>query len=392
MDGQSRVQKQLQAGIRDCILFVDHLRLKYGMDKIVSTTPKVETRLRKGEDTNKDLKVEYRAEKYDVTIVLCINRNYPETPLFIQIYCNDYTEKENEKIDALVEEGETEEEKPASMDRGEVFTSNLIVLQAYLQNYCDHLHKDYLHLKVDHSDGEGDGFSTRQSETTTSFMMGIEVIDRFLASLEEHFPMSTNSKFSGNKALKLNAIGEIDASIFQFDSLQQQLDALGDSGENDSMGNDSVDNDSVESENESENDSENISIDDVLETNLILKSSPTAIYKCQKCRNNLFRFDDLDEHSSKSESRRILNHVDSCTSLFLSDAPPFDTGQSTDNAEIGLMLKADTGSGESAHEGKVVCNKCGMRVGTWSWIGIPCSCKEWMVPAFQVIRSKIDTF
>lgn len=45
---------------------------------------------------------------------------------------------------------------------------------------------------------------------------------------------------------------------------------------------------------------------------------------------------------------------------------------------------------KGANEGKLNCYKCQTRVGHFSWSGIQCSCSQWVTPAFQIHKSKID--
>jgi dual specificity phosphatase 12 len=41
-------------------------------------------------------------------------------------------------------------------------------------------------------------------------------------------------------------------------------------------------------------------------------------------------------------------------------------------------------------EGKLACPKCAARVGSYAWHGTPCSCGTWVVPAFQLTKSRVD--
>lgn len=47
---------------------------------------------------------------------------------------------------------------------------------------------------------------------------------------------------------------------------------------------------------------------------------------------------------------------------------------------------------DGALEGRLVCPnaKCGATVGRFAWQGFKCSCKEWVVPAFSLQRSRVD--
>lgn len=40
--------------------------------------------------------------------------------------------------------------------------------------------------------------------------------------------------------------------------------------------------------------------------------------------------------------------------------------------------------------GKINCIKCNSKIGQWSWTGLQCSCGAWVVPAFQITKTKVD--
>jgi dual specificity phosphatase 12 len=41
-------------------------------------------------------------------------------------------------------------------------------------------------------------------------------------------------------------------------------------------------------------------------------------------------------------------------------------------------------------EGKLECQKCKAKVGSYCWAGTPCSCGEWVTPAISLARGKVD--
>ncbi|RYO96183.1 hypothetical protein DL765_011664 [Monosporascus sp. GIB2] len=47
---------------------------------------------------------------------------------------------------------------------------------------------------------------------------------------------------------------------------------------------------------------------------------------------------------------------------------------------------------DGALEGRLTCPnaKCGANVGRFAWQGLQCSCREWVVPAFSLSRSRVD--
>jgi hypothetical protein len=61
-----------------------------------------------------------------------------------------------------------------------------------------------------------------------------------------------------------------------------------------------------------------------------------------------------------------------CTSIFLGEA---------------LKWMADAASDI---EGKLMCPKCAVRVGSLDWAGSQCSCGTWVTPAIQITRKLVD--
>ena len=117
-------------------------------------------------------------------------------------------------------------------------------------------------------------------------------------------------------------------------------------------------------------------------------------FACRICRTTLFTNYDLNEHSAinNSISSSTMSPSSTCTSWFLNG--PDRCNLSNPN-ELG---------------GKLLCPHCCTRIGTWNWTGTKCSCTklysvscycksiltyllvggQWIVPAFQYIKSKID--
>ena len=91
---------------------------------------------------------------------------------------------------------------------------------------------------------------------------------------------------------------------------------------------------------------------------------PVVFYLCRRCRCCLFDSTAFQDHSK-------LRHA-KCSSLFLEEPP------------ATLVVK------DHEQEGKLNCPKCDTRVGQWSWIGSKCSCGEWITPAYQYTKSKLD--
>eukprot|EP01032_Pedospumella_encystans_P010134 gene10134-11872_t len=91
----------------------------------------------------------------------------------------------------------------------------------------------------------------------------------------------------------------------------------------------------------------------------------SSIFCCKMCGTELFDATMLNEHSAPENAKF------SCSSYYLEEAPEWLDQSKTDSD-------------------KMYCKKCKARVGSWSWAGGRCGCKAWIVPAFQVIKSKVD--
>lgn len=125
---------------------------------------------------------------------------------------------------------------------------------------------------------------------------------------------------------------------------------------------------------------------------LIHNTSPSTInYRCKRCRhvlatNHNVEYHDQpteDSHQSKFIKRGHTNRIISveqgsttCSHHFLSE--PLDW----------MMAELD----KSELEGKFNCpnDKCGAKIGAYSWRGSRCSCGKWVIPAFHLQSNKVD--
>lgn len=94
-----------------------------------------------------------------------------------------------------------------------------------------------------------------------------------------------------------------------------------------------------------------------------IEEQSAEYFCCRICSTKLFDSEQIS-HSSHAKVK--------CSSMYLHEAPEF------------VKLGSDN------QEGKIYCPKCAARVGSWSWVGSRCSCKEWIVPSFQFVSSKLD--
>jgi len=132
--------------------------------------------------------------------------------------------------------------------------------------------------------------------------------------------------------------------------------------------------------------------------NYINDNKANYIFKCGKCRKNLFSdkqlilFHDNSAKDTYSNKRRKNNTVktNECTSYFISLER--------------LMMKDDNKKGDNKFNfeemmerqnmkldsGGIKCKKCSYKLGEYFPKGTQCSCGSWVVPAIQIVKSKVD--
>lgn len=329
MNGQERVERQMATGVRERVVFIDAVRTKYGFSNVTSLTPKVETRLRSGEQPQINLLIRYVHR--GVSIITSVGRDYPES------HAIDVTLKLDEDVEEITEQEETSRAR------------KLAVIQEYIGRYCNTL---------------GD------EENEKEEIIGIDIIERCMALLDEHWESSSD--------IHINSLGEIQPSIFQFGNLNDALNNLASTITTDPDSEGAVSNDDEEREEAEEVDEEG------------KVAAPTVQYKCKKCRCVLFSSSDVLDHEEARPS------PSGCTSVFLDEEIILEGGDGDATAgggdkATGVLKLDDTGGGgDSGTSGKLVCRKCMYRFGSWNWIGLSCSCKAWVCPAFQVTLSKVD--
>lgn len=324
MDGKARVERQVASKTRDRVVFLDKLRTLHGFDAVASLTPKVETRLRAGDQPAIDLKVQYVAS--EIALELSIPRGFPNEIMEVTLR------------DLMVTGGDQERTRERKLG----------VIQEHLQAYLTGAAEES-RLRG----GQGDeGFS---HDTSDDRLYGLQVIEKFNQA-------STYLNLPGD--ISLNGMGEVQESIFQFGAVREKLAGLGagSGGEGDL---DAGEGESIEGGGSEEEG----------------QAPPRDTYRCKVCRLRLFDSADLEQHVPSSALE--------CTSLFLSEAC---AGLDAEDQTVpkGLALLGDTGTSQTGNSGKVACARCGTRVGSWSWLGMPCSCKAWVCPGFQVVASKVD--
>lgn len=113
------------------------------------------------------------------------------------------------------------------------------------------------------------------------------------------------------------------------------------------------------------------------------KNEKTLAYRCKKCRrvvavqgnvvgHNPGEGEKCFEWRKRKSGNPYKQSDEDCTSLFIEP------------------LKWMTAVEEGALEGKLSCVHCNARLGYFNWSGVQCSCGNWITPAFQIHKSRID--
>ncbi|XP_028119853.1 dual specificity protein phosphatase 12-like isoform X2 [Camellia sinensis] len=110
----------------------------------------------------------------------------------------------------------------------------------------------------------------------------------------------------------------------------------------------------------------------------------TAAYRCKKCRRVVALQENIVDHVlgegetsfgwHKRKGGNPFNKCDEieCSSIFVEP------------------LRWMTTVEEGALEGKLLCVHCEARLDYFNWSGIQCSCGNWITPAFQLHKSRVD--
>jgi len=118
-----------------------------------------------------------------------------------------------------------------------------------------------------------------------------------------------------------------------------------------------------------------------------------VLFCCRRCREPLFRPSHVSAHAvgahgfSYHRTQKAARAAagggaggggggggagDACTSFFLTEA-------------LRWMERA-----AADVEGKLLCPRCAVRVGTLAWAGAQCSCGTWVTPALQIVKKAVD--
>uniref|UniRef100_A0ACD5ZNX6 Uncharacterized protein n=1 Tax=Avena sativa TaxID=4498 RepID=A0ACD5ZNX6_AVESA len=107
---------------------------------------------------------------------------------------------------------------------------------------------------------------------------------------------------------------------------------------------------------------------------------PGVIYRCKKCRRMVATQEYVVTHDVGQGERCFLRrktyHVDEkepeCACIFVE---PMKWMQAVEEGYVS---------------NKLWCMGCKTRLGSFNWAGMQCTCGAWVIPAFQLLKSRID--
>lgn len=128
-----------------------------------------------------------------------------------------------------------------------------------------------------------------------------------------------------------------------------------------------------------------------------LSGNATSVYKCKKCRTLLFKDTAVLQHLKGKGAAAFVGS---------SKAPPASS-VSAPLPKAGRAAAAEELRCHDAHavfiepvgwmephiaelQGKILCPKCSVKIGSWSWAGDTCTCGRWVTPSFLIHMSKVD--
>ena len=131
--------------------------------------------------------------------------------------------------------------------------------------------------------------------------------------------------------------------------------------------------------------------------------NPEYNFKCGKCRKSLFNDKQLilfHENSAKgtySHKRKKNNSVNTteCTSYFLNIERLMNNNKNNNEEkkdidfieQFQIVMETQNMKLESCI---IKCKKCSLKLGEFFDKGTQCSCGSWVVPAVQIVKSKVD--
>ena len=125
---------------------------------------------------------------------------------------------------------------------------------------------------------------------------------------------------------------------------------------------------------------------------------PNYIFKCGKCRKTLFNDKQLilfhdnlakDKYSNKRRKNNAVKTTE-CTSYFLSIERLMADNENENNSNKDTFEEIMENKNMKLESGAIKCKKCSFKLGEFFPKGTQCSCGSWVVPAVQIVKSKVD--
>ncbi|KNC78749.1 hypothetical protein SARC_08830 [Sphaeroforma arctica JP610] len=116
------------------------------------------------------------------------------------------------------------------------------------------------------------------------------------------------------------------------------------------------------------------------------KSVGDTTYRCRSCRKELFAQKQAIPHETGKGQEAFTWYKRN--DRYDKNAPPTDMCSSHFLVPIKWMAQAIVGDG--VYDGKLSCDNCSAKIGSFNWSGAQCSCGAWVSPAFQVNKAKVD--
>lgn len=127
-------------------------------------------------------------------------------------------------------------------------------------------------------------------------------------------------------------------------------------------------------------------------------NTPNYIFKCGKCRKTLFNDKQLilfhdnlakDKYSNKRRKNNAVKTTE-CTSYFLSIERLMADDENENNSNKDTFEETMENKNMKLESGAIKCKKCSYKLGEFFPKGTQCSCGSWVVPAVQIVKSKVD--
>jgi dual specificity phosphatase 12 len=135
-----------------------------------------------------------------------------------------------------------------------------------------------------------------------------------------------------------------------------------------------------------------------------------VIYRCKKCRRMVATQEYVVTHKIGSGESRFFRHKTDdkqpeCTpAIFVEPMKWMEAGEFPSDKILDLPFLVwlrevidffpKSCCRSAVEEGyvsqKLWCMDCKTRLGSFDWAGMQCSCGAWVIPAFQLLRSRID--